>query len=133
MIGSIRVLLIDDETVFANGLTSVLTRRGMLVRTAADGILALELLERETFDVLVLDMRMPGMDGVEVLKSFRDRDAVTPVIVLTGQVSMTQTREALKHGASEVILKPCPIETLVSSIENAFERKCLATDVAERA
>jgi two-component system, OmpR family, response regulator len=132
MTSGIKVLLIDDETVFVNSLTNVLNRRGMSVQGVSDGFKALELLSKETFDVLVLDMRMPGMDGVAVLKAIRERDALTPVIVLTGHVNMKQSTEALKQGASEVVLKPCPIDILISCIENAYERKRFAEDVAER-
>jgi len=127
----IRVLLIDDEKVFVDSLTRVLTKRRMKVQSAPDGYRALELLANEGFDVIVLDLRMPGMDGLATLKAIRERDALIPVIVLTGHVDLKQVSEALKEGASEALLKPCPVETLVSSIENAYERKRFATEVAE--
>lgn len=127
----IRVLLIDDETVFVQSLTKVLTKRRMTVQSAPDGYRALELLANEGFDVIVLDLRMPGMDGLATLKAIRERDALIPVILLTGHVDFKQVSEALKEGASEALLKPCPVESLVSSIENAYERKGFATEVAE--
>ena len=128
----IRVLLIDDETVFVDSLTKVLTRRGFRVQSASDGLKALELLTNEIFDVLVLDMRMPVMDGIATLKAIRERDALTPVVVLTGNPNMKQLAEALKEGAADVVLKPCPVDMLVSCIENAYERKCCAIDVANK-
>jgi DNA-binding NtrC family response regulator len=132
MPSGIRVLLIDDETVFVESLTKVLTRRGMKVQSASNGIRSLELLNNEGFDVIVLDMRMPGMDGLATLKAIRDSDALTPVVLLTGHIDLKQVSEALKAGAAEVLLKPCPIEDLVSSIENAHERKGFALEVAEK-
>jgi len=131
MTSRIRVLLIDDETVFVDSLTKVLTRRGIGVQSAPDGHRALELLTNEGFDVIVLDMRMPGMDGLATLKAIRERDTLTPVILLTGHIDLKQVSEALKTGAAEVLLKPCPVENLVSSIENAYERKGFAAEVSE--
>jgi DNA-binding NtrC family response regulator len=132
MTGRIRVLLIDDETVFVDNLAGILTRRGMQVQSANDGLKALDLLTNELYDVLVLDLRMPGMDGVELLKAIRERDIQTPVIVLTGNMNIKQLTEALKEGVAEVVLKPCRIDTLISCIENTHERKIFATQVAEK-
>ncbi len=134
MTSRIRVLLIDDETVFVDGLAGVLTRRGMTVQSVNDGLKALELLANEPYEVLVLDMRMPGMDGVELLKAIRAREVQTPVIVLTGHLSIKQLAEAAKECVAEVLLKPCRIDTLVSCIENAHERKAcaIAMQVAEK-
>ena len=132
MTSRIRVLLIDDEKVFVDGLVGVLTRRGMKVQSVNDGLKALDLLTNELYDVLVLDLRMPGMDGVELLKAIRERDVHTPVIVLTGAVNIKQLAEVVKEGVAEVVLKPCRIDTLVSCIENAHERRVFATHVAEK-
>jgi DNA-binding NtrC family response regulator len=132
MTKGIRVLLIDDETFFVDALTNVLTRRGIRVQSASDGYQALQILKNEQFDVLVLDLRMPGMDGLVTLKAIRERDALTPVLLLTGNIDLKQVSDALKEGAAEVLLKPCPVDILVSSIENAYERKGFATEVAEK-
>ena len=131
MTSQIRVLMIDDETVFVNSLTKVLTRRGIGVQSAPDGHKGLALLTNEGFDVIVLDMRMPGMDGLATLKAIRERDALIPVILLTGHIDLKQVSDALKAGSAEVLLKPCPVENLVSSIENAYERKGFAAEVSE--
>jgi DNA-binding NtrC family response regulator len=132
MTNRIRVLLIDDETVFVDALTNVLTRRGIKVQSASDGYQALQILTNEQFDVLVLDLRMPGMDGLATLKAIRERDALTPVLLLSGNIDLKQVSDALQEGAAEVLLKPCPVDALISSIENAFERKGFATEVAEK-
>ena len=125
----IRVLLVDDETVFVESLTKVLSKRGMSLQSAQNGQIALELLTNDEYDVIVLDLRMPVMDGLATLKAIRDRDALTPVLLLTGHIDMKQVSEALRQGAAEVLLKPCPVDTLVSAIENAYERKGFARDV----
>jgi len=132
MTTGIRVLLVDDETVFVDSLTNVLTRRGIRVQSAPDGYRALELLSNERFDVIVLDLRMPGMHGLDTLKAIRERDALIPVLLLTGHINMNHVSEALQAGVSDFLMKPCPAETLVSSIENAYERKCFATEVAKK-
>jgi len=132
MTSRIRVLLIDDETVFVDSLTNVLTRRGIRVQSAPDGYRGLELLTNEGFDVIVLDLRMPGMDGLATLKAIRERDALIPVLLLTGYINVNHVSEALQEGAADLLLKPCPVEKLVSSIENAYERKCFATEVAKK-
>ncbi|ABK16332.1 response regulator [Syntrophobacter fumaroxidans] len=132
MAESIRVLLIDDEVLFTESLLKVLRRRGMAVRTAPDGPTGLELLSKEESDVIVLDVRMPGMDGLATFKAIRELDPVTPVIILSGNIDMKEVSEALRMGCDEILLKPCPLDTLVTSIENAYERKCFSMDVAQK-
>ncbi len=131
MSGRIRVLLIDDEVVFAESLTKVLTKRGMSVWSANDGRTAIEVLTTEEFDVIVLDMRMPGMDGLATLKAIRELDTLIPVLILTGHIDFDQVFQAMKEGTADVLLKPCPVENLVSSIETAYERKVFAQEVAQ--
>ena len=104
----------------------------MSVQSAPDGLRALELLADDGFDVIVLDMRMPGMDGLATLKAIRERDELTPIVLLTGHLDLRQMSEALKAGASEALLKPCPVERLVTCIENAHERKGFAAEVARK-
>jgi DNA-binding NtrC family response regulator len=128
----IRVLLIDDEQIFVDSLTKILRRRGMKVLSAPNGAAGLELLSKEEVDIIVLDVRMPGMDGIATFQAIRERDSLTPVIFLSGHIDIKQVAQALKDGCAEVLLKPCPIDNLVSCIEDAYERKCCAQDVAEK-
>lgn len=131
MTSRIRALLVDDEKVFTDSLTKVLIKRGISVQTALDGYKALEMAKNGGFDVIVLDMRMPGLDGLATLKAIREHDTLTPIILLTGAIDVKQVSDALKAGAAEVLLKPCPVENLVSCIEDAYERKGFAIEVAE--
>lgn len=131
MAESIQVLLIDDEKLFVESLTKVLKRRGMGVRTAHDGQTGLELLSQEEPDVIVLDLRMPGLDGLATLEKIRGMDLLTPVILLTGHIDLDRVTQVLQKGAAEVLLKPCPIDTLVSAIENACEMKAINKEVVD--
>ncbi len=131
MSGPIRVLLTDDEEIYVESLARVLRNRGFQVRTAGDGPSALEALATEEFDVVVLDLRMPGMDGLATLAEIRRRDDLTPVLLLTGHMDLERVSMALKEGAAEVLIKPCPVDTLLSAIENAHERKVIAREVTE--
>ena len=128
---SIRVLLIDDERIFVESLTKVLKRRGMEVKAAFDGLSALKLLSSEESDVIVLDLRMPGMDGLAVLQEIRAKDSLTPVILLTGHLDIDRVVQIMDKGVALVLLKPCPVETLVSAIENASESKAISKEIID--
>lgn len=125
----IRVVLVDDERIFVESLTKVLKKRGMEVQSAFDGLSALKLLSTTDPDVIVLDLRMPGMDGLAVLQEIRARDSLTPVILLTGNLDIDRVVQVMDKGVAHVLLKPCPIETLVSTIENACESKAISREI----
>jgi len=123
----IRVFLIDDEKLFVESLTKVLRKREMVIKSCHSGAEAIEILSTETFDVIVLDIKMPGMDGAMTLKAIRNKGIATPVIILSCHMDIERVNEVLKIGATELLLKPCDMETLVSTIENAHER-CWISD-----
>lgn len=125
----IKVLLVDDEKEFVESLAKVLRRRGMAVRTAHDGESALAAASGEEFDVIVLDLTMPGMDGVATLKNLRRRDRLTPVLLLSAHAEVARATEALNEGAADYLLKPCPVDGLVAAVEDACERKAYARDL----
>ena len=126
----LRVLLTDDEEIFRELTARLLRRRGMEATTCGDGAACLSLMEGREFDAVVLDMRMPGMDGLATIERIRERNRRTPVILLTGFMDLERVTRALKAGAAEVLLKPCPPEDLVSAIENAHERLEAAEEAA---
>ncbi len=124
----IQVLIVDDEEIFVQSLARVLRSKGMGVRGVYNGLSAVEAVSSNEFDVIILDMRMPGMDGLATLKAIREKDSLTPVILLTGHEDIEQLRMALKNRIVEFLLKPCDIDYLVAAIENASERKAITRE-----
>jgi DNA-binding NtrC family response regulator len=118
-----RILLVDDETVFANNMSKLLNRRGYQVTAVNSGDAALQTLMDNSFDVMVLDLKMPGMDGIAMMHEMRKLGLFTEVLVLTGHGSIDSALEAIQLGAYDYLTKPCEIAELVSKIEAALERK----------
>jgi two-component system, OmpR family, response regulator len=112
----IRVLLVDDEVNFTASMAKVLGRRGFDVMVASDGLTALPLIAREHFDAVVLDIKMPGMDGIQVLKEIKRFSPAIPVILLTGHLSASEEDESLNEGAYAYLRKPYPVLELVKII-----------------
>lgn len=112
----IKILLVDDEVEFTMCLSKVLIRRGFQVDCADDGLSALSMVAREHFDVVVLDIKMPGMSGIQVLGEIKRFAPSTQVILLTGHFSITDEEDTLKSGAYAYLLKPFPILKLVDVI-----------------
>ncbi len=118
-----RILLVDDETVFANNMSKLLTRRGYQVTAVNSGGAALQALMENSFHVMVLDLKMPGMDGIATMHEMRKLGLFAEVLILTGHGSIDSALEAIQLGAYDYVTKPCEIAELVSKIEAAFERK----------
>jgi DNA-binding NtrC family response regulator len=123
MSNSPKVLLVDDEERFRTNLKNMLSHQGLRVAAVASGLEALAELERQPYDVVLLDIRMPGMDGVETLGEIKKIRPDTEVIILTGHASMDAALEIIKRGAYDYLLKPCPLEELMLKIDGAWERK----------
>lgn len=113
---SVRVLLVDDEEGFIAVLAKRLDKRGLTVRTAPGGGEAIRILRRHDFDVAVLDLKLEDMDGIEILKVFKQMAPEMPVIMLTGHGCEIAAREGLRCGAVDYLTKPCDFETLVRKI-----------------
>lgn len=122
------VLLVDDEEEFVSVLAERLEARSLKVDTAQDGETALEKVERTAFDAVLLDMAMPGMDGIETLKRLLGINPDLQVILLTGQATLGQAVEAMKLGALDLLEKPADIDTLVARIESAATKKSALTE-----
>ena len=122
MLGS-RILLVDDEKVFVDNMTRLLNNRGYRVTGVNSGGDAIESLQNERFDVVVLDLKMPGMDGITTLKEIKKLGLFTETLILTGHGSIDTAMEAIKLGAYDYLTKPCEIEELVIKIEGAWEKK----------
>jgi DNA-binding response OmpR family regulator len=118
-----KVLLVDDEVEFTSSLEKVLKRRGFDVTVAAEGLTALPLIAKEQFDVVLLDIKMPGMDGIQVLREIKRFSSNLPVILLTGHYSLSEEEDTLQLGAFAYLHKPCPIGELVDVIAKAVSGK----------
>jgi DNA-binding NtrC family response regulator len=115
----IKVLLVDDEVEFTASMRKVLVRRGFEVEVADDGLSALPMMTQKRFDVVVLDIKMPGMDGIAVLGEIKRRYPATQVIMLTGHYSFEGEEDPAQPGAFAHLLKPIPVMKLVDMIREA--------------
>jgi two-component system OmpR family response regulator len=118
-----KVLLVDDEKEFTETLSERLQLRDLEVYTAPSGSEAIDLAGQHRFDAVILDLRMPGMDGIETLKHLLANDADLQVIVLTGHATISKSVEALKAGAAEFFEKPIDIQTLSEKIGDAAQHR----------
>jgi DNA-binding NtrC family response regulator len=119
----IKVLLIDDEVALANTLAQRLKMRDFKVGTAYDGEQALSKLKEEEPDVIVLDLKMPGMHGMEVLHEIKKAHPDIQVIILTGHGTDKDEEDAKRLGGFDFLKKPADIETLEHKIKAAFKEK----------
>src|SRR3989339_1332205 len=117
------VLLVDDEHLFTTTLSKVLRRRNFTVLVAEEGKRALEVLATTLCDVAVVDVRMPGIDGLQLLRTIKTRHPATEVILLTGHATAESAVEGLKSGAYDYLLKPQDPEQLATVIRSAAESK----------
>lgn len=120
-----RVLVVDDELDFLETIVKLLSKRNLRVLGAESGEKALELLENEPFDVVVLDIRMPGMGGIETLREIKKRKPSTEVILLTGHGSIESGLQGLQMGAYDYVMKPAELHDLIERIRKAFERRLI--------
>jgi DNA-binding NtrC family response regulator len=119
------VMVVDDEEKVRKYLSRLLEKRGFHVVTAADGAGALQQLERADFDIILLDVLMPGLDGISVLKEIKSRKPFTEVIILTGNASVNIGVEGMQLGAMDFLLKPIHMETLLLCMSEALEQRRL--------
>ena len=118
---NIKVLLVDDEKDFVNSLSERIQMRELDSKIAYDGEQALELVTDEIPDVVVLDLRMPGIDGLEVLERLKKKYPKVQVIILTGHGSDEDERIAKRLGAYDYLQKPVSIDKLIRSIKGAYQ------------
>jgi len=120
-----KVLIVDDEPDFLETIVKRLKRRKIDVTGVESGIRALELLEQEHFDVVILDVRMPGMDGIETLKEMKKKRPLMEVIILTGHASVESGMQGMQFGAFDYVMKPAEFDELIEKVRQAFERKSI--------
>ncbi len=112
----INVLMVDDEQGFLEAMSKRLNRRGLAVRIASSGVQALEMLDQQESDVVILDQKMPEMDGLQTLVQIRDRHPKVKVIMLTGHATLDSAISGMTLGAYEYLVKPCDLDTLLEQI-----------------
>lgn len=112
-----RILIVDDEEDLRMLLGDVLTSAGYDITTASDGEEAIATLSTQMFDVVLLDIQMPRMNGIQVLKHINDHHPSTKSIIITGYADLHHATEARKLGAHDFIAKPYTLEDIMSSIE----------------
>ena len=122
---NIRLLLVDDEEGFRAAIARRLAKRGLMPAQASSGEECLNLLETDSMDVVVLDVRMPGMNGIDTLRAIKKRHKETQVILLTGNVAVSDGIEGIKSGAFDYLTKPVEIDHLFNKINQAFEMRQL--------
>jgi DNA-binding NtrC family response regulator len=114
-----RVLLVDDEEEFVSALSERLMLRGIEVDSALNGEEALALMVEKVFEVVILDVMMPGLGGLEVLKQIKSTHPNTQVILLTGHGSTREGIEGMRLGAFDYLMKPCDIEEMLEKMKEA--------------
>ncbi len=114
-----RILVVDDDAAVVRSLVRALTRSGHVVESAPDGEHAIDLLASGAFDVIVSDIAMPGMGGIELLKAIRGRDADVPVVMMTGTPDVATAVRALEYGALRYLIKPVLPSDLLPVVEYA--------------
>lgn len=122
----IRVLIVDDEVEFLETLVKRLRKRNLAVDGVTSGEAALELLKASPVDVVLLDVKMPGMSGLDTLREIRKGHNLIEVIMLTGHASVEAALEGMAVGAFDYLMKPTQIDELVYKIQDAHKKILLA-------
>lgn len=122
---SFNVLIVDDEDDFRETLVKRLQKRNLNVFGAESGQTALDLMNTRFFDVVILDVKMPGMNGLDTLREMKKKNPLMEVILLTGHASMESGVEGMHLGAFDYVMKPVNIDDLLEMIRQAYERKLI--------
>ena len=120
-----KVVLVDDETEFLETLVKRLKKRHISATGVGSGESALELLEREPADIVVLDVKMPGRDGIQALREIKKRHPLIEVIMLTGHANMEVALEGMELGAFDYLMKPISIDELLYKLEDAYQKRTI--------
>ena len=118
-----KMMLVDDEERFLTTTKKLLAKKGYEVLTATGGAEALEALRAHNIHVVILDVKMPGMDGIETLKSIKKLFPMVEVIMLTGHATAESAVQGLKSGATDYLMKPTDVNDLIEKAEEAFEKR----------
>lgn len=119
------VLLVDDEPDFLYPLVRRLTRRNLLVESVGNGEAALKIIGEKPVDVVVLDVKMPGMGGLEILRAIKAEHDDIEVILLSGHAAIGTAMEGISDGAFDYLMKPVDFDELFFKLQDAYEKKCI--------
>ena len=122
---AMKLMLVDDEERFLSTTQKLLNKKGIDAVTATGGAEALEMLEQKHVHVVILDVKMPGMDGNETLKEIKRRFPLVEVIMLTGHATVESAIDGLKSGATDYLMKPTEIDELIAKAREAFQKRLL--------
>jgi len=120
-----KVLIVDDEKQLCELLSDFFSENGFFVETSFSGEKALEKIQKDRFSVVLLDIKMPDMDGIEVLKKAKEIDPTLPVIMMTGNVSTSSAVESMRYGAYDYITKPFDLHEALSTAKRGWEKRAL--------
>jgi len=120
---AMKIMLVDDEERFLSTTQKLLTKKGIDVVTAASGAEALETLNHKYIHVVILDVKMPGMDGNDTLKEIKRQFPLVEVIMLTGHATVESAIDGLKSGATDYLMKPTEIDDLIAKAREAFRKR----------
>ncbi|MCD4742678.1 MAG: response regulator [Desulfobacteraceae bacterium] len=118
-----KILLVDDEDQFRESVAKQLAVRNYTVSEVSSGEDAIEFIHQNNIDIVILDMRMPGMSGAETLKEIKKLSPLTEIIMLTGHATVNTAMETIKMGAFDYIPKPVKLDELINKIEDAYRKK----------
>ena len=121
----IRVLLVDDEMEFVDTLAKRMKKRNLMTSSVNSGEDALEFLDQYPADVVVLDVKMPGIDGIQTLRKVKQQHPLIEVIMLTGHANVEVAIQGMEMGAFDYLMKPMAIDDLVYKIQDAYKKKSI--------
>jgi DNA-binding NtrC family response regulator len=122
---NIKILVVDDDEIVREVIVSLLSSEGYTVSSARDGLEAIKILKMENINMVITDLRMPGADGVEVLKEALKIDPDRAVIILTAYGTLDTALKAIREGAYDYMTKPFKMEEMIIRVNNAYERTLL--------
>ncbi len=123
-----KMMLVDDEERFLSTTQKLLSRKGYDVLTASSGTEALDLLRTHNIHVVILDVKMPGMDGIQTLNAIKRNYPLVEVIMLTGHGTIDSAVEGLQSGATDYLTKPTDVQDLIEKAEVAFSKRQVLED-----
>jgi DNA-binding response OmpR family regulator len=121
-----RVLVVDDELDFLETIVKRLKTRKIDVTGVDSGVKALSLLNDQDFDVVILDVKMPGLDGIDTLREMKKKKPLVEVIMLTGHASVESGIQGMQLGAFDYVMKPVALDELLEKMRQAYERKLIS-------